>query len=156
MGQCTHQAPGHLSCLDLERAQNIQSIWICALAEHWERLSPGKCVKRRAHLGYYPCRAPLSPSSMDLRSTCYLERWQTQCGPSTMSMRPCQQYLFAVSLPPYKTTEKVSLNKWPPSPPCVREEIRHWRDLQTEEAKINREVGNCSGSDRCNRLKPCS
>ena len=40
----------------------------------------------------------------------------------------------------------VQLNNWAPSPPCVREEIRHWRDLQTEEAKKkkkNKEGGTC-------------
>jgi len=46
--------------------------------------------------------------------------------------------LFAVSLPPHNTTKQVSLNKGPPSPPCIRAEIRHGRDLQTEEAKINK------------------
>ena len=51
-----------------------------------------------------------------------------------------QWYLFAVFLP-LNTTEHVSLNKWPPSPPFVKAEIRHWRDLQTEEAKINKEEG---------------
>ena len=39
-----------------------------------------------------------------------------------------QWYLFAVFLP-LNTTEHVSLNKWPPSPPFVKAEIRHWRDL---------------------------
>ena len=42
-------------------------------------------------------------------------------------------------LPPHRPTEQVSLNKWPLSPPCARAEISHWRDLQTEEAKINKE-----------------
>ena len=80
---------------------------------------------------------------------------QTQCGWDTASSpHRCQWYLFAVSLPPHSTIEQVSLKKWPPLPPCVRAEIRHWRDQQTEEAKINR--GNRFGSDRCDRLKPCS
>ena len=64
-----------------------------------------------------------------------------------------QWYLSAMFLSPHSTAEQVSLNKWPPLPSCVRAETRHWRDLRTEEAKINR--GNCFGSDRCNRLKPC-
>ena len=41
----------------------------------------------------------------------------------------------------HKITEQVSLNKWPPSSPGVRSEIRHWRNLQTEEAEINKEEG---------------
>ena len=80
------------------------------------------------------------------------ERGQTQCGRDTASTRQC--YLFAASLPPHSTTEQVSLKKCPPPPPCARAEIRHWRDQQTEEAKTN--WGNHVGSDRCNRLRPCS
>jgi len=49
--------------------------------------------------------------------------------------------VFVVSLHPHNTAEQVSLNEWPPSPPCVRAEIRHRRDLQTEDAKINKEGG---------------
>ena len=65
----------------------------------------------------------------------------------------CQWYLFAVW--GTQQTEQVSLNKWPPSPPCVRQK------LDTEETckqrKTNKQRrGNCSGSERCNRLKPCS
>ena len=67
---------------------------------------------------------------------------QAQCGPDTVSTPDTRQwYLFAVSLSPHSTSEQASLNKWPPSPPCVRAEIRHWRDLQIEEAKINKEEG---------------
>ena len=54
----------------------------------------------------------------------------------------CQWYLFAVFLSLHSITEQVSLNKWPPSPLCVREEVRYWRDLETEETKINKEEGN--------------
>ena len=65
---------------------------------------------------------------------------QSQCGPHTASTPHTRQwYLFAMFLPPHSTIEQVSLNKWPPSSPCVKVEIRHWRDLQTEEAKINKE-----------------
>ena len=76
---------------------------------------------------------------------------QTQCSRDTASTLQC--YLFAASLSPHSTTEQVSLKKCLPPPPCVRAEIRHWRDQQTEEAKTNR--GDSPGSDRCNRLKPC-
>ena len=48
---------------------------------------------------------------------------QTQCGLDTASTSQC--YLFAVFLPLHSTTEKVSLKKCPPPPPCVRAEIRH-------------------------------
>ena len=142
-GQCTHQAPGWLSCLDPGWAQNAQSIWVCDLlsTREPERLRPGKCTTCRAHLGQCPCRAAWSLSSGDLGSTRWLGLWQTQCGPSTESAPHIwQQYLFVVSLSPHNTTEQVSLNKWPASS-CVRVEIRYGRDLQTEEAKINKERG---------------
>ena len=61
------------------------------------------------------------------------ERGQTQCGRDTANTRQC--YLFAASSPPHSMTKQVSLKKCPPLPPCVRAEIRHWRDQQTEEAK---------------------
>ena len=68
------------------------------------------------------------------------EQEQTQCGPVTTSTPHTHQwYFFAVFLPPHSTTEQLSLNKWPPLLPCVRAEIRHWRDLQTEETKIKKE-----------------
>ena len=100
------------------------------------------------------CRqSNLEPEQCRLGKHTHHERGQTQCGPHTVSTPHTHQwYLFAVFLPPHSTTEQVSLNKWPPLPPCVRAEIRHWRDLQTEEAKINR--GNHFGINRCNRLKP--
>ena len=91
-----------------------------------EQFSPGNCMKCSAHVGLCPCRPPWSLSSVDPGSTCHLGLWQTQCGPSTVSNpHTYEQYLFAVSLPPYKTTEQVSLSKWPPLPPHVRAEIRH-------------------------------
>ena len=46
-----------------------------------------------------------------------------------------------VFLPPHSTIEQVSLNKLSPSPSCVRLEVRYGTDLQTEEAKINKEEG---------------
>ena len=144
LGQSTCQAPGHLSCSDLGRAQNscpTEPVPLQSTREP-ERLRPGNCTKCRACFGQCPCKALWSMSSVDPESTCNLELGQTLCGPYTVSSpHTCQWYLFAVSLPPHNTTEQVSLNKWPPSPPCARVEIRHRRDLQTEEAKINKEEG---------------
>ena len=118
-----------------------------------EQLRPGKCMQPRARFGRFPCRATWSLSSVDQEST-HCELGQTQSGLyTTRTPHTCQWYLLAVFLPHCSTTEQMSLNKWPPSPPCVRAEIRRWRDLQTEEAKRNR--GNHFGSDSCNRLKPC-
>ena len=143
-GQCAHQAPGWLSSLDLGKTQNPQPIWVCALAEHLrpEWLWPGRCTKCRAHLGLCLWRASWSLRRVETGSTHLLGLWQTQCGPSTArTPHTCQQYLFAVSLPLHNTTEKMSIYKWPPSHPHVRGKIRHWWDLQTQEAKINKEGG---------------
>ena len=144
LGQCTCQEHGHLSCSDLGRAQNAHSIEYVPLqsTREPEWLRPGKCRKHKACLGQCSCRAPWSLSSVDPGSTRHLELGQTQCGPYTVNTpNTCQWCLFAMSLPPHNTTEQVSLSKWPPSPPGVRTEIRQWRDLQKEEAKINKEEG---------------
>ena len=134
------QRPGHLSCSDLERAQNTGPtksvpLWIIQEPEP-EWLRPGKCM----HPG------PASDSSWhtNLESEqCRLGKHtcpnlgQTQCGWITVNTH--QWYLFAVFLLPQSTTEQASLKKNDHHhTPCVRAEIRCWRDQQTEEAKINR------------------
>ena len=58
------------------------------------------------------------------------EQGQTQWDWDTVST--CQCYLFAASFPPKSTTEQVGLKKCPSPPPCVRAEIRHRKDQQTE------------------------
>ena len=153
-GECTSQAPGHLSCADLGRAQNTGRTESVPLWSTWEPepewLRPGKCTQPRAHFRQFPCRATWSLSSVDWESM------HDMAGGKPSVVKPSvgpthTSDLFAVFLLPHNITEQVSLNKWPPPCPCIRAEIRHWRHLQTEEAKINR--GNCFGSDRCNRLK---
>ena len=157
LGQCTHQAPGHLSCLDLGRAQNAHptdSVPLWSTQEP-EWLRPGKCPKRKSHFGQYPCRALWSLSSVDPGSTCRLELGQTQCGPYTVSTPHTHQwYLFVVFLPPHNTTEQGSLNKWPPSPLVSGWKLNTKDTCRRSQNKQRR--GNRSGSDRCNRLKPCS
>ena len=73
LGQCTRQAPGHLSCSDLERAQNARptkSVPLQSTREpEPEQLTPGKCTKCRAHFGQHPCRATWSLSNVDWEST---------------------------------------------------------------------------------------
>ena len=146
---------------------NILSIW-GKQTQHW-KLNKYLCevLENRNLSGLDLGRAwnpgPISDSSWQSNlepKQCRLgkhtpHRWgQTQCGLDTArTPHTSQWYLFAVFLPPRSTTEQVSLKKWPPPPPCVRAEIRHWRGQQTE-AKVNR--GNHFGSDRCNRLKPWS
>ena len=102
-----------------------------------------------------PQQSKLEPEKCRQGKRMSREQGQTQyCQDTVSTPHTSQWYLFAVFLPPHSTNEQVSLNKWPPSPTCVRAEIRHWRNQQTEEDKINR--GNHFGSDRYNRLKPCS
>ena len=84
-------------------------------------------------------RSNLQPEQCGLGGYMRHERGQAQCGWGTAST--CQFYLFAVSLLPHSTNEQVSLKKKKKRnsvhhcPLCVRAEIRHWRDQQTEEAK---------------------
>ena len=128
--QCPLQTTTHLRCLDLGRAQNGcpgKSVPLQSTQEP-ELLKSGKCTKCRAHFGQCPCRAPWSQRSGDPRGTCHFDLGQTQCGLYTVST-PHTCHLFTVSLPSHNTTEQVSPNKWPHLPPCVRAEIRHWRDV---------------------------
>ena len=72
LGQCARQAPGHLSCSHLGRAQNAcptESVPLWSIREP-ERFRPGKCTKCRACFGQFPCRATWSLSSADQKSTC--------------------------------------------------------------------------------------
>ena len=61
-GDCTHQAPGHLSCSDLERAQNAgptksAPLWSTQVPEP-EWLRPGKCMQTRACIRQFPAEQP--------------------------------------------------------------------------------------------------
>ena len=113
----------------------LQSTW----DPKWLRAR--KCMKHRVHMEECPCRGPW---------TWTVWTWEVQatlgCGKPSAThplwALPHTPAVFAVSLPPHSAAEQVSLNKWPPSPPCVRLEIRYWRDLQTEEATINKEERN--------------
>ena len=140
---CSPSAWYCLSWSDLGRAQNTcptKSVPLWSTREP-EWLRPGKCTKCRVH--FRQClQSTLEPESIDPGKHTRRELGQTQCGPSTASTpHTGQRYLFAVSLPPHSTTEQMSLNRWPPLPPCVRVELRHWRDLQKEKAKINKDEG---------------
>ena len=59
---CARQAPGHLSCLDLGRAQNADptesaSFWSTQVPEP-EWLRPGKCIQPRASLRQFLAEQP--------------------------------------------------------------------------------------------------
>ena len=119
---------------------------------------PGMCTRHMAHLWWYVCGTHGSLPRLGPGLAHNLELWQPQCGPSTGSTpHTCRWCLLVVSVCLHSTTEQGSLNKWPLLPTHVRAEIRHWRELQSEEGKENKErKGNRPGSIRCNRLKPCS
>ena len=144
-----------LSCSDLGRAQNAgpnESVPLrTTRVPEPERLRPGRCKQLRAGRGWFPAEQPRAwavwAGRLHVR-----ERGQAQCGWGTASTR--QSYLFAASLPPHSTTEQVSLKKKKGvhhRPLCIRAEIRHWRDQQTEEAITEGTTLEATG----NRLKPC-
>ena len=118
-----------------------------------ERLRPGKCKKHRVHLGQDPHRAPWSLGSVDLESTHCRGLWQTQGGP-LMQALPTHALFFAMLLPLHSMVEQVSPNKWPPSPPHVRAEIKTLKRLANRGSQNKQRRGNHPGSDRCNKLKP--
>ena len=72
-GECTHQAPGRLSCSDLGRAQNAGPtecvpLWSTREPEP-ERLRLGKFMQPRACFRHFPCRATWSLNSVDWENT---------------------------------------------------------------------------------------
>ena len=122
------QTPGHLSCSDLERAQNAGPTESVPLRStrvpEPKRLRPGKCIQPRAGLSFR--QSNLEPEQCRQGKHTHCERGQTQCGRDTASTPHTRQcYLFTVFLPPQSTTEQVTLKKCPPPPPCVRADIRH-------------------------------
>ena len=134
---CTLQTPHHLSCLELGRAQNAGPTESAPLrttqVPEPERLRPERCMQLRAGLGWLPVE---QTRAWALWTGRVHAPWagQTQCGWGTASTHQC--YFFAASLPPHSATEQVSLKESVHHHPlCVRAEIRHWRDQQTEEAK---------------------
>ena len=131
-----HQTPGHLSCLDLGRAQNAGPTESAPLrttrVPEPGRLRLGKCVQPRAGLRQFP---PEQPRAWAVWAGRAHVLWT---GASPVWLRHCEHtpVLFVCSVPlPHSAMEQVSLKMCPPPPPCVRAEIRHWRDQQTEEAK---------------------
>ena len=131
---CARQTHHHLSCSDLGRAQNAGPTHLWGLPECLNLSGfalGGACSPGPASDGSR--RSNLEPEQCGQGGHKRHEGGQAQCGWDTVSI--CQCSLFTASLPPHSATEKVSLKMCPPQPPCVRAEIRHWRDQQTEEAK---------------------
>ena len=125
------QAPGCLSCSDPERhkTQAELSLRLCGVPKNLNLSGLGMGSAHNA--GPAPCRAAWSLSSVD--GEAHTREGQAQCGRNTASAPHTRQWhLSAAPLPRRSTTEQANLNKRPPPPACVRAEIRHWRDLQTE------------------------
>ena len=78
LGEFARQAPGHLSCLDLGRAQNVDPIKSVPLSSTREPepewLRPEKCTQPRTSFRQFPCRATWSLSSVDWESTHAMSR----------------------------------------------------------------------------------
>ena len=83
--------------------------------------------------GPTPCRPDWSLSSVDRESTHAVSRGKPSVAGTLASAPHTRQgHLPAAPLPPRSTAEQANLDKRPPPPACVRAEIRHWGDLQTE------------------------
>ena len=101
VGYRNHQAPGHLSCSDLGRAQNAgptESVPLWSTREpESERLRPGKFIQPRALLRQFQQSNP-EPKQCRQGKHTPRERGQTQCGRDKVST--CQCYsLQCSSLP---------------------------------------------------------
>ena len=122
----THQTPGHLSGLDLGRAQNTGPTESAPLRSTrvpepgW--LIPGKCMQPRA-TSDSSRQSNLEPEKCRQGKHTHREQGKTQCTRDTVSTHQC--YLLAAPIPPHSTTEQVSIKNCPPPPPWVRAEIRH-------------------------------
>ena len=133
-GNCAHQAPGHLSCSDLEehKTQAQPNLRLCGVPESLNGLDlgtawnpgPASDSSRQSNLESEQCR---------LGKYMHREQGQTQCGWITVSTR--QWYLFAMFLPPHSTTEQVSLKKVTSTTPLVS----GWK-LDTEETSKQKKL----------------
>ena len=134
---CTGQTPHHLSCLDLGRAQNAGPTESAPLRTTWvpepEQLRPGRGMKPRASIRRFPVEQPRAWAVWAGRVHA---PW---AGTGPVWLRHCEHMpvLFVCSVPPSPQCEWTSEPKKSVHhcPPCVRAEISHWRDQQTEEAK---------------------
>ena len=152
-GDCAHQPPHHLSCSDLGRTQNagptnsvpLRTSWVPEpeWLSTWEvgSLGPASDGSRWSNI---------EPEQCGQEGHRRREQGQAQCGWDTVST--CQCYLFAASLPLHSATEQVSLKKCPPSPSLCQGRNQ---TLKRPANRRSQNRGNCLGSDRCNKLKPC-
>ena len=132
-----HQTPHHLSCSDLGRAQNTGPTETAPLrttrVPEPEWLRPGRCIQPRPDLGRFPGEQPRAWAVFAGRAHV---PW---AGAGPVWLRHCEHMpvLFVCSVPPspqcnWTREPKKSVHH---RPPCVKVEIRHWRDQQTKEDK---------------------
>ena len=130
----TRQTPHHLSCSDLGRAQNAgpteSALLRTTRVPEPKRLKSGRCMQPRASLRRFPAE---QPRAWAVWAEMAHAPW-ARVGP--VCLRHCEHtpVLFDCSVPPspqrdWTTEPKKSVHH---RPPCVRAEIRHWRDQQTE------------------------
>ena len=133
----TRQTSHHPSCSKLGRAQNagpMESAPLRTTGEpEPERLRPGRCMQPRAGLRRFPVEQPRAWAV-------WAGRVHTPwAGTGPVWLRHCEHMpvLFVCSVPPSPQRDWTSEPKkvHTTTLPCVRAEIRHWRDQQIEEAK---------------------
>ena len=105
------------------------SLWSIQLPE---QLGPAKGTKCTAHLGLWPCRAFNSLRGLDLEGARKTRpTWDSVLMELLVTWEAWIQEIHAT----------LGSGKWPPPPPHVRVEIRHWKGLQEEEVKTSKEGG---------------
>ena len=135
----TCQTPHHLSCSDLGRAQNVGPTESAPLRTTWvpepeQLIRPGRCMQPRAGLGWFPVEQHRAWAVWAGRAHMLWAR----AGPVWLRYCKHMPVLFVCSIPPSTQrnwTNEPKKKSVHHRPPCVRAEIRHWRDQQTEEAK---------------------
>ena len=157
LGVTARQAPDHLRCSGLGWPQNAgptKSAPLWSTREPGtEWLRPGECIQPRDSIRQF--LAEQKPRAWAVYTGKAHTPWEG-AKPVWLNYYEHTPVIFVCSVPPSPHHDWTSEPKTSDHhcPACVRVEIRHWRDQQTEEAKINR--GNFFGRDRFNRLKPCS
>ena len=111
LGQCTQQAPGCLSCLDLGRAQNARPPWVCAPAENLRTWAAQtwEVHERHSPLRRVPLKSTLEPEKCKLRK--YTLPWAVANSLQSIHCKhsPHMPVVFVCSVPTSPTTQ---LDEW--------------------------------------------
>ena len=108
-----------------------------------ERLRSGKCMKCSAAWDRAVAEHPGDQAvyTRDMYATLDCGKPSVVRPLSVLPIHASGICLHAPRYPQHSWTSESILNKWPHLPLCVRVKIRHWSDLQTQEAKTNKEGG---------------